>query len=153
MGIALLILHGLVAVALLGAITHQLVSALRARRIAGVGFIQRYTGVNERVFTHAVIWLYLAAVLLGGVIYPIYRLEVRVPFEEMLLGWAVGSFELKEHFAGIALCVLPLYAWLWRPEQAETHGRDRIAITALLAFVVWWDFLVGHVLNNIRGLP
>jgi len=21
----------------------------------------------------------------------------------------------------------------------------------MLAFVVWWNFLVGHILNNIRG--
>lgn len=153
MSVALLILHGLVAVALLGAITHQLVSALRTPKPAGLGFIRRYAGVNERLFTRAVVWLYLAAVVLGAVIYPAYRLEVRVPFEEMFLGWAVGSFELKEHFAGIALGVLPFYAWLWRPDQAETHRRDRIAVTTLLAFVVWWDFLIGHVLNNIRGLP
>lgn len=153
MSIFLLIVHGLVAVTLLGAVTHQLVSAVRARRAAGVGFIQRYAGVNQRVFTGAVVWLYLAAVVLGATIYPTYRLEVRIPFEQMMLGWAVGSFELKEHFAGIGLCLLPLYAWLWRPEQAEGHARDRIAITGVLAFIVWWDFLVGHVLNNLRGLP
>jgi len=21
----------------------------------------------------------------------------------------------------------------------------------MLAFIVWWNFLVGHILNNIRG--
>jgi hypothetical protein len=35
----------------------------------------------------------------------------------------------------------------------QSHARDRLAITAILGFIVWWDFLVGHVLNNIRGLP
>jgi len=24
-------------------------------------------------------------------------------------------------------------------------------LTWLLAFIVWWNFLVGHILNNIRG--
>ena len=32
------------------------------------------------------------------------------------------------------------------------HLGARIGITVLLAAIVWWDFLVGHVLNNIRGL-
>ena len=153
MSTALLILHGLAAVALLGAITHQLVSALLRRPARGGSFVARYAGVSQTTFTNAVIALYLVTLLLGGVIYPIYRLEVRVPFEEMSLGWAVGVFELKEHFGGIGVALLPAYAWLWRPEQVQSHAIDRIAFTAILALIVWWDFLVGHVLNNIRGLP
>jgi hypothetical protein len=149
---ALLILHGLVGVALLGAITHQLVSALRQRVPHGGSFFERYSGVNQRTFTVAVVCLYVAGVTLGAIIYPNYRLNVRIPFEEMRLAWAVGLFELKEHFAGIGLCVLPVYVYTWQTERIETHRLDRMAITALLAFVVWWDFLVGHVLNNIRGL-
>jgi hypothetical protein len=148
----LLIVHGLLAVALLGAITHQLVSALRNRPARSQAFMDRYTGVAQRVFTVSVLWLYPAAALLGGVIYPDYRLDTRPAFEQMALGWAVGAFELKEHFAGIGLCLLPLYAWLWDPKRPEGYGLDRIVITGLLAFSVWWDFLAGHVLNNIRGL-
>ncbi|HWA21026.1 MAG TPA: hypothetical protein VG735_01365 [Caulobacterales bacterium] len=153
MDIALLIFHGLTGLALLGAITHQLVSAVRARPARSAAFLDRYAGVNQRVFTVAVVLLYLAGVILGAIIYPSYRLNVRVPFEQMSLGWAVGLFELKEHFGGIGLALLPVYAWLWRSDQAERHRIDRMAVTALLAFIVWWDFLVGHVLNNIRGLP
>ena len=96
--------------------------------------------------------LFLVELILGAIIYPAYRLGVRIPFEEMSLGWAIGAFELKEHFAGIALALLPFYACTWRAEAAEQLRTDRLAITAILAFVVWWDFLVGHVLNNIRGL-
>ena len=29
--------------------------------------------------------------------------------------------------------------------------RTRAALTALLAFIVWWNFLTGHIVNNIRG--
>jgi len=59
-------------------------------------------------------------------------------------------FELKEHFAGIGLMSLPFYAQSWRSPQ--THPRDRIMMSCLLAFIVWWDFIVGHILTNIRGL-
>jgi hypothetical protein len=151
--IAFLILHALIGVALLGAITHQTVSMLRHRSVRGGSFINRYMSVNQRAFTSAVVALYVTNVILGGIIlYPPYRLEVRIPFEEMGLGWAIGIFELKEHFAGIGLALLPLYLWLWRPEIAESHRSGRIAITSIIAFIVWWDFIIGHVLNNIRGL-
>jgi hypothetical protein len=148
---ALLILHGLVGVALLGAITHQLVSMYRRRTVRSGSFIDRYTGVNQQIFVVAVISLFITQVVLGAIIYPTYRLDVRIPFEEMFLFKAVGVFEMKEHFAGLGIGMLPLYFWLWRSEIADTHHRDRIAITSVLAFIVWWDFLIGHILNNIRG--
>ena len=147
----LLILHGLVGVALLGAITHQTVSVLRDRKARSSLFFDRYMGVDKSTFTIAVVWLYPIGLMMGAVLYPAYRLNIRIPFEEMSLGWAVGLFELKEHFAGIGLALLPMYAFAWRRESVETHRRDRIALTLLLTFIVWWDFLVGHVLNNIRG--
>jgi|ERR1700722_4463075 hypothetical protein len=149
---ALLILHGLVAVALLGAITHQSVSLFRRRQVRSGSFVDRYTGVSQKTFTIAVLCLYPAGLILGAIIYPAYRLNVRIPFEEMSLGWAVGLFELKEHFAGIGLAILPMYAHTWRQEFTESYHHDRIALTLLLTVIVWWDFLVGHVLNNIRGL-
>jgi len=148
----LLILHGLVGVALLGAITHQTVSLVRPGGAGGGSFIHRYTSVRRRTFTVAVIALYVANVVLGAVIYPSYRLNVRIAFEEMSLGWAIGLFELKEHFAGIGLAALPIYATSWRIDRDVSHRRDRLAMTLLIAAIVWWDFLVGHVLNNIRGL-
>jgi hypothetical protein len=147
----LLILHGLVGVALLGAITHQLVSMWRRRTKRSGSFVDRYSGVNQQVFVAAVLVLYVVQMVLGAVIYPTYRLNVRIPFEEMALFSAVGLFEMKEHFAGIGVGLLPLYAWLWRPAVADTHRRDRLAVTSILAFIVWFGFLVGHILNNIRG--
>jgi hypothetical protein len=137
---ALLILHALVGVALLGGITHQAVSLFRRGTVRSGSFVDRYTGVSQKTFTVAVVSLYVINVALGALIYPSYRLDVRIPFEEMSLGWAIGLFELKEHFAGLGLAV------------AELRRRDRVAITLVLAFIVWWDFLVGHILNNLRGL-
>jgi hypothetical protein len=149
---AFLILHALIGVALLGAITHQMVSALRHGSARGRSFIDRYTSVNQRAFTTAVVVLYVTNVILGAIIlYPPYRLDVRIPFQEMGLGWAIGIFELKEHFAGIGLSLLPLYLWLWKPEMADSHRSGRIATTGMITFIVWWDFIIGHVLNNIRG--
>ena len=51
----------------------------------------------------------------------------------------------------IGMATLPAYWYFWRQPLAEQHAHTRAALTALLAFIVWWNFLVGHILNNIRG--
>ena len=72
--------------------------------------------------------------------------------EELQLRAANGSFELKEHLASVALGTLPAYWWYWRQPAADASAvRVRAILTAMLAFVVWWNFLVGHIVNNIRG--
>ena len=134
MTLFLLLLHGIVGAALLGAVTHQAI-AVRA-----VGY------------TRPVVVLYVASLLLGAWIYPAYRLEARVALEEMRLGWAVGLFELKEHFGAIGLAALPLYAACWNESEQPPDLAARRAATWFLAFVAWFDFVVGHVINNLRGL-
>lgn len=161
--LALLLLHGLAAVALLGILTHQAVAIMAGRqRSAGMrgasasggnaGFPRRYTRVSAPAFTGAVIVLFPVVTLLGGLIYPAYRLDVRVPLEEMQLGWAIGLFELKEHFIAVGLFLLPVYSAAWSGQEAVVGQPMRVASTLLLAGITWFSFLVGHVLNNLRGL-
>jgi len=147
----LLIVHGLFAVALLGAITHQAASVwLPVPRPAG-GFIGRFRAVPGAGYANAVVVLYLLTFLFGGIIYADYRVEVRTVVEQLGLWTQNGSFELKEHFAAVGLAVMPAYWYYWRRPPADEHSRTRDALTLLLAFIVWWNFLVGHILNNIRG--
>ena len=61
---------------------------------------------------------------------------------------AIGLFELKEHFGGLGIGLIPAYIWAWRSGSAA----GRTGLTLVLAFIAWWNFLVGHVLNNLRGL-
>ena len=147
----LVILHGLLAVALLGSITHQAVAVVWPSRNK-VGFTNAYRAVSSRVYVNANIVLFLVVALLGGWIYPIYRVWVRTYLENARLFPAVGSFEIKEQFIAVGLGMLPLYWLLWRrPLEADAKSA-RIAVTLILCFIVWYAFLVGHVLNNIRGL-
>ena len=150
--VARLIAHGLLAVALLGAATHQLTAFVSHRTARGSGFLARYVAVRPERFTGSIIVLFLLTLGLGATIYPGYRVDVRIPFEEMSLGWAVGLFELKEHLAGLGLGTLPLYAYLWRAHRRESHQTNRCMVTVFLAVIVWFNFIVGHVLNNMRGL-
>jgi hypothetical protein len=148
----LLVFHGLVAVALLGALSHQSAALFARQAAANHLLVGRYARVDDRLFARSIIVLYVIVVVLGSVLYPAYRVDVRIPFEELGLFWAVGVFEIKEHAGGIGLGLLPLYAFVWRPESMPDHALDRKTITAFLTLIVWFDFIAGHVLNNIRGL-
>ena len=113
--------------------------------------------VSGAVYTNANILLYLATAILGGTIYPVYRVGVRTYLENARLYPAVGSFEIKEQFVSVGLGMLPLYWLAWqRPAEATVPDAGartaRIAVTSILCFIVWYGFLVGHVLNNIKGL-
>ena len=122
------------------------------RAIAERHFVGRYVRVRQERFTWAIVCLYVLVIGLGSTLYPSYRVDVRIPFEEMALAWAIGLFELKEHWGALGLGLLPLYVRLWSPEVAASHVRDRRVVTVLIALIVWFDFITGHILNNIRGL-
>lgn len=146
----LLIAHALLAVALLGALTHQALAVWwppRNRR----WFVSSFRGVSASAYTNAVIVLFLATALIGGIIYPAYRLGIRIVLEDYRLFAANGSFELKEHFVAIGAGLLPAYWYFWRRATLEQDRRTRAMLTGLLALIVWWSFIVGHILNNIRG--
>jgi hypothetical protein len=148
----LLIVHSLLAVALLGAITHQTISAwIPASRGAADSFIARMRAVPPTSYVNAVLVLYALTALLGAIIYPSYRLNVRIVLEQMQLYIPNGAFELKEHFVALGLGMLPAYWYFWRAPHVAEYGRTRAILTALLAFIVWWGFVVGHIFNNIRG--
>jgi hypothetical protein len=140
-------------VALLGAITHQAFSvARRSPRMPAGSFVERFRGVNSPTFTNAIVLMFALAFTLGGLLYPRYRVDVRPMLEDLQLRAANGAFETKEHFAAIGLGLLPVYWLYWRPPLLAEHAGTRKYLTWMLAFVVWWNFLVGELLNNIKGL-
>jgi hypothetical protein len=147
----LLILHGLLAVALLGAITHQALSMTR-RTSPARSFVGRFRSVEAAGYTNAVITLFVVTSIFGALLYPPYRLDVRPTLEDLDMRAANGVFEIKEHLAAIGLGLLPAYWFFWRTPLTPEGMLARRYLTCILAFVVWWNFLVGHVLNNIRGL-
>ena len=147
---ALLILHGLVAVALLGAITHQTVAAWAPAGAGPKSFFGRFRAVPSPAFANAVVVLYAVSALLGGIVYLDFRIDVRPILERDGHWQAIGLFDLKEHFIAIGLGLLPAYWLSWRRPLAVS-GWTRAAMTAVLAFIVWFGFLMGHVMNNILG--
>jgi hypothetical protein len=59
-------------------------------------------------------------------------------------------FEMKEHLLALSLALLPVYWLFWR-KASDANRVARAAVTCLLAVAVWWGFLTGHIINNIRG--
>jgi hypothetical protein len=151
----LLIMHLLVAVALLGAITHQTLSLWWVPAPAPAGkaaaFFSNYRAVRANVYTNMIVILFVIVAVFGSLLYPGYRLTV-LPFMRANHAtlWG-GVFEMKEHIVAIGLGLLPLYWYLWKKVLFSEHVRIRKIITAILAFCVWWSFLDGHLINNIKG--
>ena len=149
--IALLIVHGLLAVALLGAITHQAMAVLWPVRAHAGTFVTRFRAVPSTSYVTAIVVLYLVTMLLGAIIYTHYTITSRIAIIQLQLWKPYGLFEIKEHFAALGLAILPAYWYFWRVPNAPGATRARAVLTALLAVIVWWNFLIGHIINNLRG--
>jgi hypothetical protein len=146
----LFVVHALLAVALLGAITHQAVSVLMPVRQAAGGFVTRFRAVQGAGYATAVCVLWALTFLMGAWIYVKYRVGIRIPLERAGFWKTQGSFELKEHLATIGLGLLPAYWYLWK-NKAPEYESTRKWVTVVLAVFCWYAFLVGHLVNNVRG--
>ncbi len=148
----LLIVHGLLAIALLGAVTHQAASVLMPVRVPSDGFVTRFRAVKGAGYATAICVLWVLTFLMGAWIYIKYRIYVRIPIERAGFWKTQGFFELKEHFATIGLGLLPAYWFLWKNVAEPGTVMARRMLTLLLAAICWFNFLVGHVVNNVRGV-
>jgi hypothetical protein len=108
--------------------------------------------VDGGAYASAVVVLFVVTAIGGGLLYPQYRLDVRTALEDMQMRAANGAFEVKEHLVAIGLGLLPTYWLFWGAPHVPEQAAARRYLTWLLAFIVWWSFLAGHVLNNIKGL-
>ena len=148
----LLILHGLAALLLLGATTHQTIGVWKSRPLPAGNFFRSLANVRGASYTNAIIVLYLVVSIGGGIIYPTYVLDVKGSLTDARMLSAIGAFEIKEHFAIVGLALLPTYWYYWKRSERKAHVVTRRLNTTLLTSFVWWNFLVGHILNNIKGL-
>jgi hypothetical protein len=152
----LMIVHGLLAVALLGAITHQAMSVLMpVRRVAGVvgeaGIVTRFRSVQGAGYAAAVCVLWIVIYIFGSWLYTKFRMYVRIPIEAQGFWKTQGVFDLKEHVASIGLGLLPIYWFFWKNARNAEYDSARKWLTVVLAAMVWYMFLVGHIVNNVRG--
>ena len=148
----LLICHTLCAVALLGAITHQAAAVWFPVKSGNPSFLTRFRAVKAASYVNAVIILFLITFIIGNFIYPSYRIGARVYMEDLHMSKPVGAFEIKEHIVSFALGFLPAYWYYWRLPHLPQHETARKWLVLIIGLVVWAAFLIGHVLNNIKGI-
>ena len=144
--------HALLAVALLGALTHQAAAVLAPPRAgAAGGFVTHFRSVSGPRYAAAVCVLWGLVFIVGAWIYARYRLHVRILIEQEQLWKTLGVFEMKEHIATIGLGLLPVYWHLWKNARNAAYDSARKWLTVVLAAICWYSFLIGHIVNNTRG--
>jgi hypothetical protein len=151
MATVLAIVHGLVAVALLGAISHQTLATWAPADAKPESFFGRFRAVHTDSFANAVVMLYALTAALGAMVYLNFKVDIAPNLERDGHWQALGLFDLKEDFAAIGLGLLPAYWVVWRRPETQASDPTRTALTSLVAFIVWWSFIVGHVMVNIMG--
>jgi len=150
---ALLIFHGLLAVALLGAVTHQaLAASVRRSEPRTRSFFARFRATDASAYGTPVAVLFVVVMIVGAILYPRYRLVVRPLLQTLDLRAANGAFELKEHFSALGLMLLPAYWACWRQPLVPAYAAARLWLTWIVALTVWWNFVVGQLLVSIKGL-
>jgi hypothetical protein len=147
--LTLLVIHGIVAMLLIGAITHQAVALWMPASRPARGWWHALSAVHPERYVRAVIVLYVATAVLGIILYPGFRVDVRAAYLDAQRPWATGIFEVKEHAVAIGLALLPAYAAVWKAAGGRLARR---AFTTLLTLAVWWSFVAGHIVNDARGM-
>lgn len=146
---ALLVVHALLAIALLGASTHD--------AILVVGYLRGRFGRArlERLYVRIQLATYVATFVVGSLIYPAYRIYVRAAVFDRWAPWASNLFDVKENLAALGLPVVLVYAWLrsrFEP-QRDAAWRPLYAVLGLTAAtLVWFQAVAGLVLVAERGL-
>src|SRR5262245_383327 len=148
-----LLVHLVLSVFLIGALTHQAVSVMMpVRKVAGpAGIVTRFRAVPAAGYAAAVCLLWVLTFIVGSFIYTKYRIYIRIPIEQAGFWKTQGFFDFKEHIASIGLTLLPAYWYFWKNAQNPEYDLARKVVTLYLAASCWFLFIVGHVLNNIRG--
>jgi hypothetical protein len=146
-----LFVHLIVAVGLLGALTHQAMAVALPVRQPAAGIVTRFRSVPAAGYATAVCVLYVINFLVGSYIYTKYRIYIRIPLEAAHDYKTGAFFDFKEHVTTLGLLLLPAYWLFWKNAQNPEYDNARKGITLVLAVMVWFLFIVGHVLNNTRG--
>jgi hypothetical protein len=146
-----LLAHLVLAVALLGASTHQAAAAVLPVHQAADGIVTRFRAVSAPGYATAVCILWVLTFIVGSYIYTKYRIYIRIPLEAGHYYKTQGFFDFKEHVATIGLLLLPGYWFLWKNAQNRQYDSARKMVTIVLAGMCWFLFIVGHVVNNTRG--
>src|SRR5262249_32337640 len=88
-----MLLHLLLAVGLVGALTHQAMAVALPVRRPAQGIVTRFRAVPAAGYATAVCVLWVLTFIVGSYIYTKYRVFIRIPLEQTRHYKAVGFFD------------------------------------------------------------
>jgi len=142
----LLFLHLVAAMVSLGSCLHFLLRLWRCVQSGGQYLLQ--VRLHARILAIA----YVVVCVLGGLVYPTFRIRVRLEYLDAALPWATGLFEIKE--LGASLALLPaIGVWMiarrYDPRDSEqAHALPLMVVCAgfvlaILIFNSWCGWYLG----------
>lgn len=148
-GKPLLILHALIAILLLGSMTHHVL-------IVVPYLWGKFTKLKlEKIYVKVAFVAYLLTFLVGALIYPNYRYHVRAQYFDSHLPWAAQLFDMKEHWAGLGLALFIGFYVISRVIQPQSD-RAMLGVYAWLSVtltvIVWFNVLSGLILVSYRSI-
>lgn len=148
-GKPLLILHSLMAILLLGAMTHNV--------LLTVPYLwKRYKKVRlEKLYVKVIFVAYSLTFALGAVVYPNYRYHVRDLYFDKHMPWASHLFDIKEHWAAIGLGLVGVFFLLslsFDPRQDRERVLLYVFLSCAITLTVWFNLIAGLWLTALKGV-
>ncbi len=146
---ALTVCHAIAGGVLTGAAIHNGILAYGSLK-GGKGGSPRLRRLYPRVM--GVAWILV--MVLGLLVYPTFRVDVRAAFLDAGAPWVVWLFELKEHGVGLGLMLLvyliPVSGRLVerRPGAVDLRLYDLASLA--VGLVVCWATVVGLIVSSVR---
>lgn len=148
-GKLLLILHALLAILLLGSMTHN--ALITVRYLWG-----NFSRVRlEKRYVQVAFIAYLLTFTLGALIYPNYRYYVRDRYFDLHMPWASHLFDIKEHWAAIGLALFIAFFLFSRELNPRTDRHwlfFYVFLSLTLTLIVWFDLISGLLLSSYRSI-
>ena len=144
----LLLAHLFVTFVLVGSLTHDLLVVIK--------YVRGKFGRKklELYYCKVALWSYVIVYILGALIYPAFRVYMRAEYFEPDLPWAMGLFELKEHWGALGLAFFFVYYYLRKSFEPNVE-KDKlwfyVPLCVILNVIVWYKIIIGCYLSLLKG--
>ncbi len=137
-----LFVHLILAVGLLGALTHQAMAVALPVQTTSRRHSHPLSCGTRRRICHGGLRAVDLTYIVGSYIYTKYRIAIRIPLEAGHYYKTGGFFDFKEHVATLGLVLLPAYWYFWKSSE-PCLDNARKGVTIVLAVMCWFLFIVG----------
>jgi len=143
-----IVVHLLVTIVLIGAMTHNLLIVLR--------YVRGKFGRKklEYYYLKVSLWAYVVVYALGALAYPAFRINTRMRLFDENMPWATGLFEVKEHWGALGLAFFVVYYLLRRsfePDEEKEKLWFYVPLCLLLNVILWYKVVIGCYVALLKG--